>query len=141
MHFPHMMKTRNASITLAIIIVLLLLFLLKRWQEPQAREVFNRQPTHLVYTRHAQCRMDCRQIDSTEVREIIEKGIINLNKSNRQARPCPTFALQGRTESGESIRVILAQCDVETRVITCYNLEQEFPCDCPGDENPKPARR
>lgn len=131
------MKTRNASITLSIILLALLLFLLKRWQEPAPSEVFDRTPVHLVYTRHAQCRMDCRQIDSTEVSEIIRKGIINLNKSNRGATPCPTFALQGRTSSGESIRVILAQCEDETKVITCYNLEREFACDCPGDDGPK----
>lgn len=77
--------------------------------------------------------MDCRQIDKGEIQEIIEKGLINFNKSNRRGRPCPTFALQGRTASGENIRVIFAQCPSETRVITCYNLEEKFACDCPGD--------
>jgi hypothetical protein len=124
------MKTRNASISLSIIIIVLLFFFLKRWQEPVLREAFDRRPAHLIYTRHAQCRMQCRSIDSSEILEIIRKGIINLNKTDRRARPCPTYALQGRTSSGESLRVILAQCDNETKVVTCYNLEKEFPCDC-----------
>ena len=131
------MKTRNACVSLGIVILLLLFFLLKRWHEPQPREMFDRSPAHLIYTRHARCRMDCRQIDSGEVREIMQKGVINLNKTDRHAQPCPVFALQGRTRSGESLRVFFAQCGDETRVVTCYNLEREFECDCPGDENNK----
>jgi hypothetical protein len=129
------MKTRNASITLSIIIIILLFFVLKRWQEPVRKELFNRHPQHLVYTKHALCRMNCRQIDSAEVKEIMEKGIINLNRSDRGGRPCPVYALQGRTSTGESLRVIFGQCDDETKVITCYNLKQDYYCDCPGDEN------
>ena len=129
------MKQRQATFTLVIIIGLLFIFLYKRWHEPGMREVFDRSPTHLYYTKHALCRMDCRHITREEIGEILKKGIINLNKSNRNDRPCPTYAVQGRTEGGESIRVILAQCPEETKIITCYNLEEEFECHCPGDEN------
>lgn len=79
--------------------------------------------------------MDCRHISKEEISEIMENGAINFNRSNRKDQPCPTFALQGRTTSGEKIRVIFAQCFSETKVITCYNLEEDFACDCPGDEN------
>ena len=81
--------------------------------------------------------MDCRHISKEEINEIMQKGIINFNKSNKQDRPCPTFALQGRTDNGESIRVIFAQCPTETKVITCYNLQKDFACFCPGDEKKK----
>ena len=81
--------------------------------------------------------MDCRHISRDDISEILEKGIINVNKSNRFNRPCPIFALQGTTSEGESIRIILAQCDAETKIITCYNLKEEFECHCPGDENKK----
>jgi hypothetical protein len=98
--------------------------------EPKRKEAFDRAPRHLVYTKHALCRMDCRQIDKTEIVEILQKGVIHFNRSNRNERPCPSFALQGRTSSGEYLRVIFAQCSSETRVVTCYNLEKEFTCDC-----------
>jgi hypothetical protein len=29
--------------------------------------------------------------------------------------------------------VVFAQCDDETKVVTCYNLEEDFDCHCPGD--------
>jgi hypothetical protein len=125
------MKNRNVIISALLLSILFLIFIIRRWNEPTAKEAFNRHPKSIIYTKHALCRMDCRQIDKGEIREIMEKGIINFNKTNKRDRPCPTFALQGRTLSGESIRVIFAQCDSLTKVITCYNLEQDLECHCP----------
>ena len=126
------MKPKQATYTLIIVLVLLFVFIYKRWQEPLRREAFDRTPAHLYYTKHALCRMDCRQISKKDIGEIMRKGIINFNKSNRRERPCPTFALQGQTSDGEKIRVIFAQCNDETKVITCYNLEEDFECNCPS---------
>ncbi|MFL5771513.1 MAG: DUF4258 domain-containing protein [Flavisolibacter sp.] len=128
------MKGRPATFTLFIVLALLFIFIFKRWHEPRTREAFDRHPSHIYYTKHALCRMDCRHISKENINEIMENGIINLNKSNRFDRPCPTFALQGQTADGEKLRVILAQCTEETKVITCYNLQEDFECHCPGDE-------
>ena len=128
------MKNRSLLVTICLLAAVFLVFIIRRWNEPVRKEAFDRTPPALVYTKHALCRMGCRQIDKNEIQEIMEKGLINFNKSDRRDRPCPTFALQGRTSSGESLRVIFAQCPTETKVITCYNLEEEFACSCPGDE-------
>lgn len=129
------MRSRNVLLTLLFLLVAMAVFVAKTRREPRTRELFNRSPHHLTYTRHALCRMDCRQISKADIENIMEKGVINLSRSNRHDKPCPSFALQGRTPAGESLRVVFAQCEEETRVITCYNLEKEFSCDCPGDEN------
>jgi hypothetical protein len=118
------------------VLVLLFVFIYKRWQEPVRREAFDRAPSHLYYTKHALCRMDCRHISKDDIKEIMRKGIINFNRSDRRGRPCPTFALQGETSDGEKLRVIFAQCNDETKVVTCYNLEEDFDCHCPGDPSP-----
>lgn len=128
------MKSRPQLISILLLVLLFLAFIIRRWNEPVKKEVFDRYPATLTYSKHALCRMQCRQIDESEVEEIMQRGIINFNKSNRRDRPCPTFALQGKTSSGEKLRVIFAQCPSETTVVTCYNLEEEFSCDCPGDE-------
>ena len=128
------MKQRPATFTLFIVLGLLFIFLFKRWHEPRTSEAFDRHPSHLYYTKHALCRMDCRHISKDDITEIMEKGIINLNKSNRFDRPCPTFAVQGQTTDGEKLRIIISQCNKETKVITCYNLQEDFECHCPGDE-------
>lgn len=131
------MKNRSVVVSIILLIALFLIFLIRRWNEPAPKEAFDRHPTSLSFTKHARCRMDCRHISEEEIREIMGKGIINFNHSNKRDRPCPTFALQGRTTSGESIRVIFAQCPTETKVVTCYNLEEDFECSCPGDEKKK----
>jgi hypothetical protein len=129
------MRQSRATLSMIFVLLLLFVFIYKRWQEPVRKEAFDRTPSHLYYTKHALCRMDCRQISKEDIKEIMRKGIINFNKSNRRDRPCPTFALQGETSDGEKLRVIFAQCNDETKVVTCYNLEEDFDCHCPGDEN------
>lgn len=124
---------RRLSIPAVLLILVFAVFMIRRWNEPVKKEAFDRHPPAVIYTKHALCRMDCRHINKEEINEIIEKGIINFNKTSLRDRPCPTFALQGRTSSGENLRVIFAQCPTETKVITCYNLEEEFECHCPGD--------
>jgi len=125
------MKNRNVIISAMLLGIIFFTFIIRRWNEPVAKEPFDRHPKSIIYTKHALCRMSCRHIDRHEINEIIEKGVINFNKTNKSDRPCPTYALQGRTASGENIRVIFAQCDSLTKVITCYNLEEEFECHCP----------
>ena len=129
------MKPKQATYSLIIVLVLLFVFIYKRWQEPVRKEIFDRHPSHVYYTKHALCRMDCRHISKNEIEEIMRNGIINFNKSDRNDRPCPTFALQGETIEGDKLRVIFAQCSDETKIVTCYNLEKDFECHCPGDEN------
>jgi hypothetical protein len=127
------MKKGRATLSLIIVVLLLFVFIYKRWHEPFPKEAFDRHPSHIYYTKHALCRMDCRHISKENIGEIMEKGIINFNKSFRNDKPCPTFALQGETHDGEKLRVIFAQCSDETKVVTCYNLEEDFECHCPGD--------
>ncbi len=129
------MKPARVIFSLLIVVAFFAVFIFKRWKEPQQQEIFNRHTAHIYYTHHALCRMDCRHITKEDIDEIRERGVINLNKTNIKDRPCPTFALQGVTDKGESIRVIFAQCSDETKVITCYNLKEDFECHCPGDEN------
>jgi hypothetical protein len=131
------MKRRNVLITLFLLALVFVAFLIRRWNEPKRKEAFDRHPASLMFTTYALCRMNCRHISREEVGEIMEKGIININKSDKYSRPCPIFALQGTTGSGEDLRVIFAQCPAETEVITCYNLKKDFACSCPGDENKK----
>ena len=130
------MKSSRATLSMIFVLILLLVFVYKRWQEPVRKEAFDRTPSHLTYTKHALCRMDCRMISKQDIKEIMKKGIINFNRSNRRDRPCPTFALQGETSDGEKLRVIFAECVDETKVVTCYNLKEDFDCQCPGDPLP-----
>lgn len=110
-------------------------FAIMKWRmwDPQRKEVFDRHPSNIEYTRNAECRMNCRHISKEDISYVMHKGVIIYNKSNLRDKPCPTFVLQGFTDSGENIRIIFSQCRNVTKVVTCYNLKKDFNCDC-GDD-------
>jgi len=98
------------------------------WQQPAD---LDRNVKTLKYTRHAKCRMGCRQISEEEVKEILKDGAINNDKTDPKDRPCPTYALEGYTrQDRQHVRIVFAQCETETRVVTCIDLDREFPCHC-----------
>src|SRR5437016_2119945 len=74
-----------------------------------------RNPTTIHYSKHARCRMDCRHISESEVREILSKGSINYRKSELQADACSKrYAVEGRTHDNQQVRIIFAPCkDIE----------------------------
>ena len=84
----------------------------------------------LFYTKHANCRMNCRQISRTEVQQILETGNVVFNKSKVRDKPCPTYALEGVTDDGQTVRIIFAACDSTTKVVTAIDLKRTYNCDC-----------
>ncbi|MGN6163550.1 MAG: DUF4258 domain-containing protein [Flavisolibacter sp.] len=95
---------------------------------------FDRTLSYIEYTAHAKCRMQCRHISQQDIEDIMRSGDINYSKSDVNEAPCPVYAVQGYTRTNEHLRVIFGQCDYKTKVITCYNLDEDFECHCPGDE-------
>jgi hypothetical protein len=90
----------------------------------------NRHESHLIYTRHAKCRMDCRHINEAEIKEILEKGDINYAKSEPNGYPDPKYALDGYTVEGQHLRIVFATSKKGLIVITCIELGVEWQCDC-----------
>lgn len=88
----------------------------------------------LIYTKHARCRMECRDISEEEVAYILEKGIVNAEKSKEESDEaeghCPSFALDGNTKDGQHVRIVFGACDKITKVITCIDLGVEHRCNC-----------
>jgi hypothetical protein len=99
----------------------------------QRNRGFDRTLSYIEYTAHAKCRMKCRHISQEDIEDIMRSGEINYSKSEVNESPCPVYAVQGYTHDREHLRVIFGQCDQKTKVITCYNLDQDFECHCPGD--------
>lgn len=85
----------------------------------------------LVPTRHGACRMECREITLSEIRDVVRKGQLNEAKSKPEDQPCPSWAFEGRTADGQQVRIVLAGCEDETRIVTAIDLENEYQCDCP----------
>ncbi len=106
------------------------LLLFVQCNQPIAGDPINRHAGHLIYTRHARCRMGCRHITETEVREILEKGEINYRKSEPYSHPDPKYALEGYTREGQHLRIVFAPSGRGLVVITCIELDVEWQCDC-----------
>ncbi|MBS1917184.1 MAG: DUF4258 domain-containing protein [Bacteroidetes bacterium] len=90
----------------------------------------DRKAANLIYTKHARCRMGCRHITETEIREVLEKGEIDYRKSEPDAKPDPKYALEGYTKEGQHLRIIFAPSNRGLVVITCIELGVEWKCDC-----------
>lgn len=91
---------------------------------------FQRDPGQLHFSKHARCRMDCRKIDESEVKEILEEGSLNQSKIQTDDRGT-TYPLEGVTHDRQHVRIVFAPKDNgKIEVVTCIDLDTEWPCDC-----------
>ena len=96
---------------------------------------FDRHISYLQYSNHAKCRMACRHITEGEVEETMEEGKINYRKSDIQNSRCPRYAVEEVTKDNQRVRIVFAQCNNDTEVVTVIDLDTEWTCDCPGDDD------
>lgn len=95
----------------------------------------NRNPTAINYSKHAKCRMQCRQISEAEVIDILKNGNINYKKSNLKGNECTKrYAVEGVSKDNQKLRIIFAPCNTEITVVTCIDLGKDWECSCEGDE-------
>ena len=91
----------------------------------------NRHPAKINYSKHARCRMECRQISEQEIQDILVNGSINYKKSSLQVADCQKkYAVEGLTADQQRVRVIFAPCAEEITVVTCIDLGKEWECNC-----------
>jgi hypothetical protein len=89
-----------------------------------------RDPGELILTKHARCRMGCRHIEESEIREVLRSGTINWQKSDLRGDPDPKYAVEGETHDGQRVRIIIAQGVRGSVVVTVIDLGEEWKCDC-----------
>lgn len=100
-------------------------------QDDKAEEVegFNRNATRIIFSKHAKCRMDCRKIDESEVKEILKNGTINHKKIQNDKRG-KTYPVEGFTHDKQHVRIVFAPKDDGLVVVTVIDLDTEWKCDC-----------
>lgn len=74
--------------------------------------------------------MGCRHITEAEIKEVLEDGKINYNKSELQTDDCHKRYAVDDVANNQHIRIVVAQCSGELTVITCIDLDKEWTCDC-----------
>jgi hypothetical protein len=98
--------------------------------DQEVTSFISRNIDHLVLSKHAKCRMDCRDITEQEIKEILQKGNINYNKSELDDKRGPSYALEGFSHEQQHLRIIVAPKKKELVVVTCIDLDKEWQCDC-----------
>ena len=100
-------------------------------QDEKAEEVegFNRNATQIIFSKHAKCRMDCRKIDESEVKDILRNGKINHKKIQRDKRG-KTYPVEGYTRDKQQVRIVFAPKGEALVVVTVIDLDTEWKCDC-----------
>lgn len=98
--------------------------------EHEGREALNRNATSVRYSKHARCRMGCRDISEAEVMAILHDGRINYQKSDMRGSPDPKYAIEGNTRDGQEVRIVFANSPRGIVVVTVIDLGKEWTCDC-----------
>lgn len=125
-----MKKNRRLFLAIVVLVIAVIYLLQNIHLQPAASESF-RDFTHLVFTKHAKCRMDCRNINEKEIKEIIEKGQLNKSKSGFDKKhQNETYALEGYSYEKQHIRVVVTPQNDGLLVITVIDLDKDWACDC-----------
>ena len=126
------MKKSNFVVILFLIIIILGFLV---WRRNTASQVSTttapfRDTSHLIFTKHARCRMDCRHINKKEISEIILTGNVNYSKSGPGTKGDETYSLEGYSYEHQHLRVVVAPESDGLVIITCIDLDKEWPCNC-----------
>ena len=125
-------KNINKVFLVAVIVIFLIIKGISWFRDPgsdiESRHFTN--SANLILTKHAVCRMNCREITLEEIKEIIAQGSVNKAKSGIGSKGDSTFALEGVSEEKQHIRVVVAQEEEALVIITCIDLDKDWPCNC-----------
>lgn len=100
-------------------------------KNPIQKQKLQSRGANYILTKHAKCRMNCRNIDHKDIKDIFENGKINHRKSEPNKKPCPITALEGyASRDRQHIRVIAATCPEKTKVVTVIDLKNNYNCYC-----------
>lgn len=125
-----MKRKTNLYFLIAIVIVFLIIKGFSWIRNRNSGEESFRDNTNLILTKHVKCRMGCRHITEDEIKEIIKNGKVNYNKSGIGSKGDSTFALEGFSHENQHIRVVVAPERDGLVLITCIDLDKEWPCNC-----------
>ena len=126
-----MKQSRRYWLIAMVLLITALVFIMRRvGRDPGEVGGMQRDPASIVYTKHAKCRMDCRQITEEEVKQILLEGKVNYSKSEPKGKPDPKYALEGTSADGQQLRIVFAADEGKLVVVTAIDLGKEWPCAC-----------
>ena len=87
--------------------------------------------SELVYSEHATCIMNCRNINKEDVMQILKTGEVNFDESNVHNTACPSYALEGTLSGNKKLRIIITTVDSVAEVESAIDLNlKRDSCNC-----------
>ncbi|MEO6904446.1 MAG: DUF4258 domain-containing protein [Bacteroidia bacterium] len=114
------------------ILAVSLLYKGKGCQMPSSAKLEELAYQPLIYTAQDSCKMQCNGITIQEVKTVLKTGKINYDKSNVREKPFGLYAVEGNTADGQNIRIMIADCDTISKIVTAIDLLriQKDSCNC-----------
>ena len=90
--------------------------------ENRVKEQVNK--STFIFSEHAKCILQCKQISEEEVKEVLKTGEVNFSESDTHGVPCPSYAIEG-TSHNKKLRVLLTifEKDSTAEITTAINME------------------
>lgn len=83
----------------------------------------------IQYSAHAKCRMDCRNIDKSEIKEILKEGRLNESKTRKSSKGI-SYAVEGWSHDEQHVRVVCSPHGNTLVIVTVIDLENDWSCNC-----------
>ena len=96
----------------------------------RAKEALERNPANLQFTALALCQLRCMGLEPADAQKVLAEGLVLYHRSNRRARPCPLWELQGSSRSGITFRLRLEQCSNHLLVLQAGQPGKAVSCSC-----------
>ena len=74
--------------------------------------------------------MECRHITLEEIKDILQDGTENVAKRRAGTKGDQTYALEGYSKEHQHIRIVVAPDNDEIVIVTCIDLDKDWPCNC-----------
>lgn len=84
----------------------------------------------ITYGEKGLCLMSCNNISKEAIGDLLKNGDVNFSESETRGKPCPTYAIEGESPEGRSLRILFIKCDSVAEVVTAFALEDLNTCNC-----------
>ena len=125
------MTKSTKKLIFAVVVIALSFVAKKNLSQTKSPSPIKGNSDKIIITKHAKCRMKCRNIDRSEIDHTLKKGKVNRRKSNYQKKPCPIESREAFSQKDkQKIRVVAAKCLDVVKIITVIDLDNEYQCNC-----------
>jgi hypothetical protein len=97
---------------------------------PGSRVMDDLNRLELNYAPASECALSCANISRESIQELLDNGEVNFDESKTRGETHPSYAIEGTTKDGRSLRVFFLKRDSTYEVTGGFDLKDKGDCDC-----------